>query len=47
MKMIGIARQTIHAPRVNFVSSTMTSTVPVRIAPVMLIDWLRRIRRRC
>jgi hypothetical protein len=41
-----IARIAIHAPTTNFVTTTMTSTVPVQVNPMALMTRERIIRRR-
>jgi hypothetical protein len=38
----GIAAITIHAPWVNFVTVTITSTTPVAVAPIAFNVMLRR-----
>ncbi len=45
-KTIAIARIAIHAPCVNFVRSTMTSTVPVMPRPTVFTTRERRMRDR-
>ena len=45
-KNTAMAAIAIQAPSRNFVTSTVSSTTPVMIAPKPLIDWARRIRRR-
>ena len=44
--MMTMARIAIQAPARNLVISTMTSTTAVKLNPVALMVWLRRIRRR-
>ena len=39
--MIGIRTTGIHAPWLNFDTTTTMSTMNVAIAPTMLITWLR------
>ena len=45
-KSSGMAMVTIQAPWVNFVIRTMTRTIAVKVAPMALIAWERRILAR-